>query len=133
MTWVEYFVGGNFRDLTTKIKISTHDRYTICPSSSPASVTAKPSASNMDVTFLRLVAGEVGREWKMLARYLGLDEITIESIHQAHFGDLHEASLQSLLKWVVVPGVIIDYRYQIIGTGPDQCGVRRCTATLRNN
>ena len=47
---------------------------------------------------LKLISREVGREWKMLARHLGLDETTIQGIHQANFGDLHEASLQSLLK-----------------------------------
>ena len=51
------------------------------------------------VTLGRL-AGEVGKEWKMVARYLGLDETTIDSISRAHQDSLHEAALQALRKWV---------------------------------
>lgn len=52
----------------------------------------------LDFRTLKLISQEVGREWKMLARHLGLDEATVQGIHQANFGDLHEASLQSLQK-----------------------------------
>ena len=44
------------------------------------------------------IAKDIGREWKMLARHLGLSEPDIQAIHQANMFDLHEASLQSLLR-----------------------------------
>lgn len=50
----------------------------------------------LDFRTLKTISEQVGRDWKMLARHLGLDEPTVQSIHQANFGDLHEASLQAL-------------------------------------
>jgi len=47
---------------------------------------------------MKAISEEVGRDWKMLGRYLGLDEPTLESIQQAHHGDLKEASYQALLR-----------------------------------
>ena len=54
------------------------------------------------------LAAEVGRDWKMVARYLGLDETTIDSISRAHQDSLHEAALQSLRKWVGRGGVEVE-------------------------
>eukprot|EP00731_Ephydatia_muelleri_P003856 Em0002g32a len=51
----------------------------------------------LDDRLLNSVAREIGRDWKMLSRHLGLDETSIQSIQQAHFADLHEASYQALL------------------------------------
>ncbi|KAL5506854.1 hypothetical protein EMCRGX_G008604 [Ephydatia muelleri] len=53
----------------------------------------------LDDRLLNSVAREIGRDWKMLSRHLGLDETSIQSIQQAHFADLHEASYQALLRW----------------------------------
>jgi len=53
----------------------------------------------LDFRTLKTISEQVGRDWKMLARHLGLDEPTVQSIHQANFGDLHEASLQALQRW----------------------------------
>ena len=52
----------------------------------------------LEFRHLKLISEEVGRDWRMLGRHLGLDEATLESIHQAHFTDLKEASYQALLK-----------------------------------
>lgn len=52
----------------------------------------------LDDRLLNSVAREIGRDWKMLSRHLGLDETSIQSIQQAHFADLHEASYQALLR-----------------------------------
>lgn len=52
----------------------------------------------LEFKHLKLISEEVGRDWRMLGRHLGLDEATLESIHQAHFSDLKEASFQALLK-----------------------------------
>ena len=54
----------------------------------------------LEFRHMKAVSDAVGRDWKMLARYLGLDEATIESIQQAHHSDLKEASYQALLRWV---------------------------------
>ena len=59
---------------------------------------SSPYIQELDTLSLKKIASEVGREWKMLSRYLGLDETTIDSIHRANFGDLQEAALQALLK-----------------------------------
>ncbi|XP_064390312.1 FAS-associated death domain protein-like [Halichondria panicea] len=48
---------------------------------------------------LMRIATDVGRDWRMLSRYLGLDDTTITSIQLQSQGDLAEASLQSLLRW----------------------------------
>ena len=56
------------------------------------------TGETLDDRLLNTVAKEIGRDWKMLSRQLGLDETSIQSIHQAHFGDLHEASYQALLR-----------------------------------
>ena len=53
---------------------------------------------DLDSVSLGKIAKDVGREWKMLARHLGLSEPDIQAIHQANMFDLHEASLQSLLR-----------------------------------
>ena len=37
----------------------------------------------------------------MLGRHLGLDESTLESIQQAYFSDLKEASYQTLLRYLL--------------------------------
>ena len=41
---------------------------------------------------------QVGREWKMLSRHLGVDEVDIDGIQREHYGDLKEAALKALLK-----------------------------------
>lgn len=53
----------------------------------------------LDDRLLNSVAKDVGRDWKMLSRHLGLDETSIQSINQANMGDLHEAAYQALLRW----------------------------------
>ncbi len=52
----------------------------------------------LNFPILKVIATEVGRDWRMLARHLGLDETIIQGIHQANFGDIHEAALQALLR-----------------------------------
>ena len=52
----------------------------------------------LDFAHLKVISAEVGKDWKMLARHLRLDEITIQSIHGENGGNLHEASLQALLR-----------------------------------
>lgn len=52
----------------------------------------------LEFKHLKLISEEVGRDWRMLGRHLGLDEATLESINQAHFSDLKEAAYQTLLK-----------------------------------
>lgn len=64
----------------------------------------EPTPGTLEFRVLKAVAEEVGRDWKMLARYLGLDEVKIQSIHQSNFGDLHEAALQALLRWQTAEG-----------------------------
>lgn len=56
-----------------------------------------------DLTPLLLgeISKEVGKDWKMLSRHLGLIETDIQAINQAYMFDLHEASLQSLLRCIV--------------------------------
>ena len=44
------------------------------------------------------IAKEIGKDWKMLSRHLGLPEYEIQSINQAYMFDLHEASFQALLR-----------------------------------
>jgi len=61
----------------------------------PVSVVEK-----LEFRHMKAVSDAVGRDWKMLSRYLGLDEATIESIQQAYQSDLKEASYQALLRWV---------------------------------
>lgn len=51
---------------------------------------------SLEFKHLKLISEEVGRDWRMLGRHLGLDEPTLESIHQANFADLKEASYQML-------------------------------------
>ncbi len=56
--------------------------------------------TDRDLTPLKLgeIAKDIGREWKMLARHLGVTEPDIQSINQANMYDLHEAALQALLR-----------------------------------
>lgn len=56
------------------------------------------AGETLDDRLLNSVARDIGRDWKMLSRHLGLDETSIQSIQQAHFSDLHEASYQALLR-----------------------------------
>lgn len=67
---------------------------------SPATV-----VNTLDFRHMKAISEEVGRDWKMLGRYLGLDEATLDSIHQAHYSDLKEASYQALLRYVIM-GVV---------------------------
>ena len=67
----------------------------------PQSVQPDGYVYELNFPTMKAIATEVGRDWKMLARHLGLDEGIIQSIHQANFGDLHEASLQALLRYVL--------------------------------
>lgn len=62
--------------------------------------TLSPEAvvDKLEFRHLKQISEEVGRDWRMLGRHLGLDEATLESINQAHFSDLKEASYQALLK-----------------------------------
>lgn len=53
----------------------------------------------LEFKHLKLISEEVGRDWKMLGRHLGLDESTLDSIQQAYYSDLKEASYQTLLRW----------------------------------
>ena len=60
------------------------------------------------------IATDVGRDWRMLSRYLGLDDTTITSIQLQSQGDLAEASLQSLLRCVCVCVCwTIDHNYEL--------------------
>ena len=47
------------------------------------------------------IAKEIGNDWKMLARRLGLTESDIQAIDKANMFDLHEASLQALMRSVI--------------------------------
>ena len=53
----------------------------------------------MSDKFMRDVAKDVGRDWKMLARELELPETEIQAILHSNPFDLHEQSYQSLKKW----------------------------------
>ena len=44
------------------------------------------------------IAQDLGRDWLMLSRHLGLDETTVQSIRQSNPHDIREAAYQSLLK-----------------------------------
>lgn len=61
----------------------------------------------LEFRHLKLISEAVGRDWRMLGRHLGLDEATLESIQQAHFADLKEASYQTLLKYDVIIIIMI--------------------------
>jgi hypothetical protein len=52
----------------------------------------------LEFRHLKAISEEVGRDWKMLGRHLGLDEAELESIQQAYYSDLKEASYQTLLR-----------------------------------
>ena len=65
----------------------------VANSLAPTRVTDK-----LEFKHLKLISEEVGKDWKMLGRHLNLDEATLESIQQAHFSDLKEASYQALLR-----------------------------------
>ena len=52
----------------------------------------------LEFKHLKLISEEVGREWRMLGRHLGLDEATLEAIHQANLYNLKEAAYQTLLR-----------------------------------
>lgn len=47
---------------------------------------------------LKAIGEEVGKDWRMLGRYLLLKEPEIQAIDHAYPKDLHEAALQVLLK-----------------------------------
>ena len=47
---------------------------------------------------LKAIAEEVGQDWKMLGRYLGLKEKDIQAIDHANSRDLHEAAYQILVR-----------------------------------
>lgn len=51
-----------------------------------------------DLTPLLLgeIAKDIGTEWKMLSRHLGLSEPEIQAIDRAYMFDLHEAGFQAL-------------------------------------
>ena len=72
--------------------------FPICPAGTLAPVTV---VDKLEFRHLKAISEEVGRNWKMLGRYLGLDEATLDSIHQAHFSDLKEASYQALLRYAI--------------------------------
>ena len=48
---------------------------------------------------LRPIAEEVGRDWKMLGRYLGLKETEIQAIDHANPRNLHEASFEVFTRY----------------------------------
>ena len=56
--------------------------------------------SENDLSHVNLmeIGKEVGKDWKMLARHLNLPESEIQQIQAANIMDLHEASLQALLR-----------------------------------
>lgn len=54
---------------------------------------------SLELAQLTRISTDVGKDWKMLGRRLGLDETTISTIHNQSNGDLAEASLQSLLRY----------------------------------
>ena len=56
------------------------------------------TGEELDLALLRKVSRDVARDWKMLARRLGVEEPDIEDIHRGHQSELLEASYQSLLK-----------------------------------
>ena len=55
--------------------------------------------ADLNAVMLRKLAAEVGKDWKMLARHLGLSEPDIEQIQHANMGDLHEASYKAIVHW----------------------------------
>ena len=57
--------------------------------------------ADLDFVKLKAIATEVGRDWKMLGRHLGLPEHEIQQITQEHRYDLHEASLQVLMRYIM--------------------------------
>lgn len=57
------------------------------------------SEVDLNPVTLRELAAEVGKDWKMLARHLGLPETDIQQIQHAHLFDLHEASYQAIVRW----------------------------------
>ena len=58
---------------------------------------AKP-VDSLETSHLYNIAQDLGRDWIMLSRHLGLDETTIQSIRQSNSHDLREAAYQALLK-----------------------------------
>lgn len=79
-------------DLSEFVRDYIHKRRT--NTLAPACVVDK-----LEFKHLKLISEEVGRDWKMLGRHLGLDESTLDSIQQAYYSDLKEASYQTLLRW----------------------------------
>ena len=53
---------------------------------------------SLETSHLYNIAQDLGRDWLMLSRHLGLDETTIQSIKQSTSHDLREAAYQALLK-----------------------------------
>ncbi len=53
---------------------------------------------SLELNQLMRIANDVGKDWKMLSRYLGLNDITIQTISKQSDGDIAEASLNALLK-----------------------------------
>lgn len=74
---------------------SVHFLFIVANTLAPAAVVDK-----LEFRHIKMISEEVGRDWKMLGRHLGLDEATLDSINQAHFHDLKEASFQMLLRFV---------------------------------
>lgn len=72
--------------------------YGACSSLAANNLTPVHVADKLEFKHLKLISEEVGRDWKMLGRHLGLDEATLESIQQAYYSDLKEASYQALLR-----------------------------------
>ena len=55
--------------------------------------------TDLNSVTLRNLAAEVGKDWRMLARHLGLSEPDIDQIHHANQSDLHEASYKAIVRW----------------------------------
>lgn len=53
---------------------------------------------DLNVLNLTEIGKEVGKDWKMLARHLGVPEPDIQQISHAYYNDLHEASFQALTR-----------------------------------
>lgn len=50
---------------------------------------------------MKAIAEEVGRDWKMMGRFLGLSEPEIQQIDHANQRNLHEAAMEALNKSVI--------------------------------
>ena len=61
-------------------------------------MTPDKPVDSLETSHLYDIAQDVGTDWMMLSRQLGLDETTIQSIKQSNSHDLREAAYQALLK-----------------------------------